>query len=161
MVLFTKLKSSIMHELQSCAFRHIVNRFAPTPNVCVIGNTLGLIHCKWPPSTLYMGCFVMQEDCSHLDKSRAPQPSSRQTVWLRGGGRRYWVSENGASTSLSTVIAGVHLVFFTREDRKFTFCIFICLHKTVQFVSSDRCRGAQSLEIYDRTEFRMATWSLL
>lgn len=48
MALFTRLKGSIMRDLQMCAFLHIVNKFVPPTSlaVCVIGNTLGLIHFK-------------------------------------------------------------------------------------------------------------------
>lgn len=150
MFLFTRLKSSITHDLQSCAFTHTVSEFSPPSplTVCVIGNTLGLIHCKWLPSTLCMSCFVMQQAahtsagpglCRYIDRQSRECESEIVVPFTLCAQRRYknpphWGTGNSlfASSSIS--------------------------HCSAEIVPSSRYRAPWRNEI---AKFKMATRSFL
>lgn len=105
------------------------------------------------------GLFCYAEDCSHLSRSRAPQSSSEQTVWLRDGGRvSQWVVSVCIRSWSSEVISASSLGQRLHE------CIKISSHGNTGnplfaslSVHTAQCRvcfiwtlqGAQSLEMHD------------
>lgn len=100
------------------------------------------------------GLFCYVEDWSHLDNSRAPQSSLRQTVWLWDCGRiSQWVFGvciyvRGWSTgAISTLGQRLKLSSLGKTGNPRFFCIlrlFIC-HHSAAFLSSDRDMGCSIL----------------